>query len=194
MKHIHDLASRVDGVVRHWRAYLRELGDGPVCSVGSGGSMDTRKHLILLRGLQGSGKSTFANFLKESTQEKFDTKIYHFEADQYFRKPDGNYVFRPEELPKAHAYCQTATRQALTDGNTDSLYNEVIVIVSNTFSQMWEMKPYIEMAKEQGARLTILTVETTLSDEELAARNANHCPADAITRVRNRWECLTKKD
>lgn len=144
--------------------------------------------LILVRGLQSSGKTTFAKMLKEARERQFDRDAFHYEADDWFRKPDGSYSFNAADLPKAHDWCRNATREALT-----GKVFPATVIVSNTFSQMWELKPYIEMAEEFGAKLTILTVETTLTDDELAARNANNCPVEAIARVRNRWECLTKR-
>ena len=43
-------------------------------------------HLILVRGLPGSGKSTEAKKIAK-------TGYYHFEADQYFITPSGEYKF-----------------------------------------------------------------------------------------------------
>ncbi len=104
----------------------------------------------------------------------------------YFRNMDGEYIFDPKHLPHAHQWCRDRVFTTLNSG-------DAVVIVSNTFSQMWELQPYIDMARDFNAKLTILTVETTLTDDELAARNSNDCPVEAISRVRNRWECLTRR-
>jgi predicted kinase len=145
--------------------------------------MGTGNVLTLVRGLPGSGKSTLAKQLRELSALQ-GSYSFHFEADMYFVRGNGEYVFRTEELPAAHAWCQQATRDALARYGAH-------VIVSNTFSQMWELKPYLEMAKNAEARVQIFTVETTLSDEELAARNVHKCPVETIARIRNRWEPVT---
>lgn len=70
--------------------------------------------LILVRGLPGSGKSTYARSLG----------IRHYEADDFFQTPNG-WEFRPMELPAAHYWCLDATDTSLSIGES--------VVVSNTF-------------------------------------------------------------
>ena len=56
------------------------------------------KKLILLRGLPGSGKSTFAKSISnESTG--------HIESDMFFVK-DGEYKFDGSKIKDAHNWCQ----------------------------------------------------------------------------------------
>ena len=64
------------------------------------------KELFLLRGLPGSGKSTFAKAL---------TGVYTIEADRYFMDGD-EYKFDPSKLKDAHAWCQNTTRVWMTTG------------------------------------------------------------------------------
>jgi predicted kinase len=90
--------------------------------------------LVLVRGLPGSGKSTFARAL--STDRK---GWRHVEADIYHTLDDGTYNWRPENVKAAHRWCQDTARELLSDG-----FN---VVVSNTFTQMWEMEPYVKMAQ-----------------------------------------------
>lgn len=98
--------------------------------------MDKGK-LYLYRGLPGSGKSTAA-------WKNFDVDFV-FEADEYFSIVedktgyDRHYWFDPDRLQDAHRYCQWRTQQALDRG-----YN---VAVANTFTQLWEMKPYFAMTE-----------------------------------------------
>lgn len=126
--------------------------------------------LFLIRGLPGSGKSSLADSL--------DLPV--FEADDFFVH-DGVYRFDPGLLPQAHADCQRRAREALEHG--------LSCVVANTFTQRWEMQPYIEMAEELGARLTVVSVyDGGCSNVELASRNKHGVPLDAIATMRVRWE------
>ncbi|PKF77964.1 hypothetical protein CW749_18635 [Vibrio sp. vnigr-6D03] len=84
--------------------------------------------LVLVRGLPGSGKSTYAKSLS----------IHHVEADMYFVNKHGTYQFNPHKLHQAHRWCQGQTEHLLKNGQD--------VVVSNTFVEHWEMEPYLEMA------------------------------------------------
>lgn len=126
--------------------------------------------LFLFRGLPGSGKSTLANLLGLSV----------FEADNFFMK-DGVYQFNPSLLPQAHAECQRLARESLELGQS--------CIVSNTFTQRWEMEPYIQMAQATNTRLTVMSLfDGGCTDEVLAIRNTHGVPLEAIARMRARWE------
>lgn len=98
--------------------------------------------LFLVRGLPGAGKSTFVKHLGDCV---------HLEADMYFLK-NGEYVFNKDELKDAHLWCQNSCYVALSFGKKN-------VVVSNTFTQEWEMKPYFEMAEKMGVEVTVLVVE-----------------------------------
>lgn len=94
--------------------------------------------LILIRGLPGSGKSTLAKTLD----------ALHIEADMYFITRDGEYCFDAAKLPKAHQWCEQQATELLREGFS--------VVVSNTFVQYWEMKPYVEMAHQRNIELMII--------------------------------------
>lgn len=125
--------------------------------------------LILIRGLPGSGKTTMAKrMMTPSTR--------HYEADMYFEKHDGSYQFDPKKIKQAHEWCQRKTRAALEAG--------LDVIVSNTFTQRWEMESYVKMAQELSAKLEVITARGEW-------KNIHDVPDAAIQRMRDRWEEIT---
>lgn len=124
--------------------------------------------LVLIRGLPGSGKTTKAAEFARSG-------YIHCEADHYFEDDCGNYVFNPALLPQAHKACQSKAREALALG--------LSVVVANTFTQAWEVQPYIDMAKEAGASIKVLVCSGEYG-------SIHGVPASAIERMRSRWESI----
>lgn len=84
--------------------------------------------LTLIRGIPGSGKTTFGLELLGKSY-----KSAMFEADDFWQDRE----FDPKYLHLAHKECQDNTREALKGG-----YD---VIVANTFTRLWEMEPYLSM-------------------------------------------------
>jgi len=118
--------------------------------------------IILIRGIPGSGKSTLARTLG----------IDHFEADQYFML-SGEYRFDASKFKQAHGMCIFNTRSSLESGRD--------VVVSNTFTQVWEIEIYAEMAKEFGAELLVITAKGNY-------KSVHDVPDEAVKRMLNRWE------
>lgn len=122
------------------------------------------KELILLRGLPGSGKSTLANLICNQ----------YVEADMFFMQ-DGEYKFEASKLKQAHAWCQDKTEAWMRNG-----YN---VVVSNTFTQEWEMDAYYKLAEKYGYRVHSLIVENRHD-----GLNKHGVPADKLEQMKNRFE------
>ena len=99
--------------------------------------------LYIVRGVSGSGKTTFAKELAE----RFACR--YFEADMYFVRVDGSYTFNPAMLPKAHEWC--------FDQFASEVFYSQNVIVSNTFTRLWEMRKYIDLALESSYQVRIIT-------------------------------------
>lgn len=124
------------------------------------------KILYIVRGVPGSGKSTFARQLTSNV----------FEADQYFIDKDGNYNFIPSEIKNAHAECQDDVKSAMMSSISK-------IAVSNTFTQEWEMTPYLELAKEYGYMVFTVVVEN-----RHGGQNVHSVPNDKIELMKNRFE------
>ena len=122
------------------------------------------KELFLLRGLPGSGKSTLAKSLGGS----------HMEADKYFEY-EGKYEFDASKLKEAHAWCQNAVRVWMTNSVEK-------IVVSNTFTQTWEMDYYFELAKEHGYRVYSLVCENRHGGE-----NVHNVPKEKIEEMARRF-------
>jgi broad-specificity NMP kinase len=133
------------------------------------------KNLILLRGLPGSGKSTTAKLLGAG-----GAGVAHFEADMYFMV-DGEYKFDATKLKDAHQWCQNSVEHAMLLNHTTGHNSKIIV--SNTFTQEWEMDAYYKLAKEWGYQVTSLIVEN-----RHGGKNIHGVPEEALDRMKNRFE------
>ena len=122
------------------------------------------KELFLLRGLPGAGKSTLAKMICSQ----------HVEADMFFIQ-DGEYKFDASKLKQAHAWCQDKTEVWMRNG-----YN---VVVSNTFTQEWEMEAYYKSAEKYGYQVHSLVVEN-----RHGGINEHGVPADKLEQMKNRFE------
>jgi predicted kinase len=122
------------------------------------------KHLILVRGIPGSGKSTFAKLICNQ----------HVEADMFFEL-EGEYKFDPSKLKQAHEWCKNKAEGWMKIG-----YN---VAVSNTFSQEWEMQPYFELAKEYGYMVHVL-----IKENRHEGKNVHNVPEEKLEQMKNRFE------
>ena len=127
------------------------------------------KNLILLRGLPGAGKSTVAKALRPSGW------YGHYEADMYFMK-DGEYKFDGSKIKDAHNWCAIQTQKAMVD-------DIPTIIVSNTFTQEWEMETYYKLAEENGYQVHSLIVEN-----RHGGVNEHGVPEDKLQAMKNRFE------
>lgn len=128
----------------------------------------TDTNLILVRGLPGAGKTTLA-------KNKYIPLGYvHLEADMFFIT-DGIYNFNPSKIGKAHEWCQEQTKQHLNQGHN--------VIVTNTFTTLWEMKYYLNLAKVVPAKLKVIHAQGKF-------KNVHGVPQQALDRMAGRWEAF----
>jgi predicted kinase len=123
------------------------------------------KELFLLRGVPGAGKSTLAKSLGG----------VHIESDKYFMDGD-EYKFDPSKLKDAHTWCQNAVR-VWAKNSVEK------IVVSNTFTQEWEIDYYFELAKEHGYRVYSLIVENRHGNKDV-----HNVPEEKLLQMKQRFE------
>jgi len=120
--------------------------------------------LIIIRGLPGSGKSTLAKTMN----------CFHVEADMGCIDK-GVYNWNPRVVKRNHSWCQRTV--------FDAMYESMDVVVSNTFTQIWEMKPYLSKAKELGFNIKIIRCCNNFA-------NIHNVPDEVIDKMSNRFESV----
>lgn len=99
----------------------------------------------------------------------------HLEADMYFMN-DGIYEFDASKLREAHDWCRKEVFRSMAT-------NWKRIIVSNTFTQEWEMENYYKLAEQYGYQVYSLVVEN-----RHGGVNQHGVPAEAVARMKDRFE------
>lgn len=126
--------------------------------------------LILVRGLPGSGKSTYVHNARLGRYAQY----FHYEADQFFEHVEHGYLFDASLIKTAHEWCHSNTLKALRDG-----FNAV---VSNTFVSLWEMQKYINL-RDHVHNLEIMIVEM-----KTQYGTVHGVPEPTVAAMKKRWE------
>jgi predicted kinase len=124
------------------------------------------KILYIVRGLPGSGKSTFAQTLTPN----------HWEADMYFINENGEYKFDMDKIKNAHQWCRNMVEDAMKR-NLDK------IAVSNTFTMEWEMESYNNLAKQYGYTVFHLIVEN-----RHGSSSVHSVPGETILKMKERFQ------
>ena len=125
--------------------------------------------LYLIRGVPGSGKSTFA----QSLLDKFVVQRA-YEADDYFMQ-GGEYRFDFNLLEDAHYQCRRNTWLALYEGMS--------VAVSNTSCAEWEVETYATIARETEANFVSIIVEN-----RHGGKNVHGCPDAKVEQMKRKFD------
>lgn len=118
--------------------------------------------LILVRGLPGSGKSTFA-------KKRYPDYVL-CEADHFQTDADGIYRYERSLAKEAHALCLARVKAHLAAGRS--------VVVANTFTTHKELEPY----------LAIGHIPTNIWIMQTQFKSIHGVPDQIIAAMRARWE------
>lgn len=121
------------------------------------------KTMYLLRGVSGSGKSTFAKKLASLTGG------FHCENDTYHTDANGVYKYDAANKEAAQDWCYSQAVNKMRIGEKD-------VIVANTNTDNLSIDKYLEMARVFGYAVVSLVVEN---------RHGNNSIHDVPERIRD---------
>lgn len=130
------------------------------------------KQVIVLRGISGSGKSTYARTLVEGVEGAVIVS-----SDSYFEREDGTYAFEHAKLGEAHGACFRAFIAAAQVGAP-------LIVVDNTNSRMVEAAPYMLGARAYGYEAKIVEVECDLI--EALQRGTHGVPQSIVVEMAGR--------
>jgi hypothetical protein len=95
----------------------------------------------------------------------------------FFINPsNGVYEFNQSNIKHAHEWCQVNARHEMS-------HDTERIVISNTFTQEWEMMEYFEMAKYFGYKVFSLIVENRHEGV-----NEHGVPEDRLKIMKNRFE------
>lgn len=85
----------------------------------------------------------------------------------------GEYTWTKESIPDAVRFCRTATKLAMLEG--------LDVVVSNTFTRIWEMEWYLDFARYRGYEVTVYKMTGSHG-------STHNVPEDVMKTMKYRWE------
>lgn len=129
----------------------------------------TQQKLTLVRGIPGSGKSTYAKSLN------FKLALTLVEADQFFIDQDGTYQYDNTLIKDAHNWCKLETKRLLKAGFD--------VVVANTFVKNWEMKFYKSLADDMRLKFEVIEMRGNY-------QNVHGVPDEVVARMASQFEVL----
>jgi NEDD4-binding protein 2 len=135
------------------------------------------KKLIIMRGISGSGKSTLAKKISE------DGVV--LSTDEFFMV-NGKYDFNPEKLGLYHKKNQEKTEMFMKKGISP-------IVIDNTNSKTWEMKPYVQLADKYNYNITIKELPIPPMEELLKRQNNRKSinksiPKEVLERMIDKFE------
>jgi predicted kinase len=147
---------------------------------------ESNKNLYILRGLPGSGKSTYAKKMwRGLTPARYAPPGWSpvsVSGDHFFTTLEGVYTYDSSKQGEAHAHALTYLIEALEGAAP-------VVVVDNTHSRLWEFRAALRLGQAFGYRSTVISLfDAGLSDRDLWYANIHGVPEEVIERMRERWE------
>lgn len=133
---------------------------------------DGSKELIIIRGVPGAGKSTFADSISGPHGEVFESDDYFYEHGE-----GSGYDFDPSKLGEAHEWCRSRVESAMRDRGVQR------VIVANSSSRVWEFLSYVSMAGKYGYR-----VNSLIKENRHRGTSTKSVPQNTVNKMKDRFE------
>lgn len=112
-----------------------------------------KRNLIILKGVSGSGKSTFSHLIA------YPCCICT--ADDFFTDKEGNYNFDVAKMGQAHKACQAKFDDALKD---DIITN---IVIANTNTKPSDYKYYVDKAEKAGFNISYVILENRHGNKDI---------------------------
>jgi predicted kinase len=130
-----------------------------------GGYYFCMKELIIIRGLPGSGKSTFAKLLGRAICS----------ADDYLYTREGKYIWTEQRVRRAHGWCEKKCRLFMQRGISP-------VIIANTAITSNNLRPYKKFAKQYGYR-----VHSVIVENRHGGKNKHNVPKEKMKAMKEKF-------
>ena len=146
--------------------------------------MNADCNLILVRGVSGAGKSTIGEMFDDGAT----TRI--LSTDDLFYV-DGEYKFDPSKLAEYHQAIIDKVESLMVEYDWKIMDHDYSwfpidrIVVCNTFTQMWEMEPYFNLAKKHD-----WCIHTIIAENRHGSDSIHDVPADVIKSQRERFEVI----
>lgn len=127
------------------------------------------KVLVVVRGLPGSGKTTFA----QDIMAQGDKMVA---ADDFMVDDNGDYFFDTKRLGYAHMCCRNAVELFMRAG-------EERIFVHNTFTTAMEMRPILKLARKYEYKIHSIIVENRHNGVSV-----HDVPEDRLETMRRRFD------
>lgn len=128
-----------------------------------------KKQLIIIRGAQGSGKTTAAAVWASGDRNRW------YETDQYWEDRNGHYDFDATRLAIAHDWCFDMVEAAMENPEVER------VVVSNTFATVRSIEPFVRAANRMKIPVRVICMCGK-------HKNTHDVPEEVVERTRQKME------
>lgn len=131
--------------------------------------------LYLVRGLPGTGKTTFTNLLSSKKRPAIASDDY---PGLY---KDG--IYQLDKAKEAHLWCQQKCEFAIEKGHQP--------IIHNTFTQDWEIHPYLAIASQYNYSVTFVHCQLVDLPDGHSTVSTHGVPLEIVEKMRSRFQPLS---
>lgn len=134
--------------------------------------------MFIMRGIPGSGKTTYVNKLRELLSSTFSFSVCS--ADYFFTR-NGVYKYEADKLAAAHNACEATANMA-------AKYNRDVIVIDNTNIRIVHMLPYLGIANKYGYNLVVVSTMGECDAVKCHARNVHNVPLNKVVNMFTGYE------